>query len=75
MFQIAVLLQFNDAMLRTMTELMDSTLLPKEVLQQVTQILVKYKLLVWYMHTCKYKYLCKHIIHVDIDAGTHRERL
>ena len=47
MFQMAILLQFNDAMSRTMTELMDSTLLPKEVLQQVTQILVKNKLLVW----------------------------
>ena len=46
MFQMAILLQFNDAMSRTMTELMDATLLPKEVLQQVTQILVKNKLLV-----------------------------
>lgn len=45
MFQMAILLQFNDAMSRTMTELMDATLLPKEVLQQVTQILVKNKLL------------------------------
>ena len=47
MFQMAILLQFNDSSSRTMTELMDATLLPKEVLQQVTQILVKNRLLVW----------------------------
>jgi len=46
MFQMAILLQFNDATQRTMTELMDATLLLKEVLQQVTQILVKNRLLV-----------------------------
>ena len=47
MFQMAILLQFNDSTSRTMTELMDATLLPKEVLQQVTQILVKNRILVW----------------------------
>jgi len=46
MFQIAILLQFNESMSRSITELVDATALPKEVLQQVVQILVKNRLLV-----------------------------
>ncbi|XP_065883604.1 cullin-1-like [Dysidea avara] len=46
MFQIAILLQFNESMSRSITELVDATTLPKEMLQQVVQILVKNRLLV-----------------------------
>ena len=65
MFQMAILLQFNDAMSRSMTELMDATLLPKEVLQQVTEILVKNELLlVWYIavNMCTYNY--EHMLYI-----------
>ena len=46
MFQMSILLQFNESMSWTMTELMDAILLPKEVLQPVIQILLKNRLLV-----------------------------
>jgi len=54
MFQIAILLQFNESMSRSITELVDATTLPKEVLQQVVQILVKNRLLVSVL--CVYVY-------------------